>query len=425
MPEEARRPRSSPGRRSTAWGVGKTRAALEYAWRYAEDYTALLFVSALSAGELRSRLADLVGVLAIDTTETAVEPRLAEVLRWLDAHPAWLLILDNVDTAEAAAEAERLLARLRAGHVLITSRISNWGAGVEPLELHVLAEADAVAFLLERTRNRRRKPDDPAVAAAIARELDGLALALEQAGAYIDKLQLSFAEYLRRWQERRAEVLRWHDERLMGYPASVAVTWETTFAQLTEPERRLLGDPGLAGARADPPDAVRVRAADGGGGRGARRAGGAGGLLAGPVRGRGGHRLGSSAGAGDHPRPHRRGRPHRHAAGRPGRRECPGRGRSVGCPHLGRVDAPGAARGGGHPIRRRRRAGRADGAVDECQLGLYWQARGQFRAAEPLFRRALAIDEQSYGPDHPDVAIDLNNLAGCCRPPTARARPSR
>ena len=26
-------------------------------------------------------------------------------------------------------------------------------------------------------------------------------------------------------------------------------------------------------------------------------------------------------------------------------------------------------------------------------------------------RRALAIDEQSYGPDHPDVAIDLNNLA--------------
>ena len=27
-------------------------------------------------------------------------------------------------------------------------------------------------------------------------------------------------------------------------------------------------------------------------------------------------------------------------------------------------------------------------------------------------RRALAIDEKAYGPDHPDVAIDLNNLAG-------------
>ena len=45
--------------------------------------------------------------------------------------------------------------------------------------------------------------------------------------------------------------------------------------------------------------------------------------------------------------------------------------------------------------------------------------------AEPLFRRALAIDEQSYGPDHPDVASDLNNLAGCSRPRTAWRRPSR
>jgi hypothetical protein len=35
--------------------------------------------------------------------------------------------------------------------------------------------------------------------------------------------------------------------------------------------------------------------------------------------------------------------------------------------------------------------------------------------AEPLFRRALAITEKSYGPDHPDVAIDLNNLAELLR----------
>ena len=31
--------------------------------------------------------------------------------------------------------------------------------------------------------------------------------------------------------------------------------------------------------------------------------------------------------------------------------------------------------------------------------------------AEPLMRRALAIDEASYGAEHPDVAIRLNNLA--------------
>jgi hypothetical protein len=31
--------------------------------------------------------------------------------------------------------------------------------------------------------------------------------------------------------------------------------------------------------------------------------------------------------------------------------------------------------------------------------------------AEQLYQRALAIDEQSLGPDHPNVARDLNNLA--------------
>ena len=31
--------------------------------------------------------------------------------------------------------------------------------------------------------------------------------------------------------------------------------------------------------------------------------------------------------------------------------------------------------------------------------------------AEPFMRRALAIDEKIFGPDHPNVARDLNNLA--------------
>jgi tetratricopeptide (TPR) repeat protein len=35
----------------------------------------------------------------------------------------------------------------------------------------------------------------------------------------------------------------------------------------------------------------------------------------------------------------------------------------------------------------------------------------RYEEAEPLFRRALAIDEASYGPNHPKVAIKLNNLA--------------
>ena len=45
------------------------------------------------------------------------------------------------------------------------------------------------------------------------------------------------------------------------------------------------------------------------------------------------------------------------------------------------------------------------------KLGVYWLKRGQFRTAEPMMRRALTIDELSFGKDHPNVARDLNNLA--------------
>jgi len=38
--------------------------------------------------------------------------------------------------------------------------------------------------------------------------------------------------------------------------------------------------------------------------------------------------------------------------------------------------------------------------------------RGDYTGAEPLYRRALAIDEKVFGPDHPRVAEKLTSLAG-------------
>ena len=42
---------------------------------------------------------------------------------------------------------------------------------------------------------------------------------------------------------------------------------------------------------------------------------------------------------------------------------------------------------------------------------IHLNARAEHAAAELLYRRALAIDENRFGPDHPDVADSLNNLA--------------
>ena len=235
-------------------GVGKTRLAVEYAWQNADAYSAVLCVTADSPENLHRNLAELTGPQVLNLTEqsaTEEEVRVAAALRWLQAHPGWLLILDNVDTEAAVNAVEKLLADLRGGQVLITSRLARFSDVVEALELDVMTAEAGAQFLLEKTQvkgHRGRKPtnNDQADALELATELDGLALAMEQAGAYIVQLRRSFAEYLVLWRSRKAAVYEWLNTTIQyAGPShaplrSVAVTWQTTIDQLNEMERRLL-----------------------------------------------------------------------------------------------------------------------------------------------------------------------------------------
>ena len=225
-------------------GIGKTRLAVEYAWRSGSRYTAAWFVRADSPEGLHRNLAALAHpeLLNLPEWEEQVEEKtIAAVKRWLREHPGWLMILDNVDTPEAQEAVLQILPALSKGRVLITSRLRNWPASVQKQSLEKLSVPEATQFLLHRTESGREKAhDDAARGADLAGVLDGLPLALEQAAAYIVRHQMSFAEYLRAWEQERSEVLKWFDPRVMGYPASVAVTWKQTFDQLSPTAASLL-----------------------------------------------------------------------------------------------------------------------------------------------------------------------------------------
>ncbi|MEK6260089.1 MAG: tetratricopeptide repeat protein [Planctomycetota bacterium] len=225
-------------------GLGKTRAAVEYALRHADEYSALLFVAADRPETLEKSLADLCGPLVLNLPEQDIKEqsvRYAAVVTWLHKHPGWFLILDNVDDEQAARAVEALLPHLRAGHVLITSRFGEWSGSVERLDLEVLTPEASIDFLRERTKGlRKTEPDDGATVAALVQELDGLPLALEQAAAFLVAKQESFAGYLQRWKAHEQKVRTWHDATRMSYPRSIAVTWDTSFEQLTSSSRALL-----------------------------------------------------------------------------------------------------------------------------------------------------------------------------------------
>ena len=47
----------------------------------------------------------------------------------------------------------------------------------------------------------------------------------------------------------------------------------------------------------------------------------------------------------------------------------------------------------------------------QCDTVLRCAAAGEYDRAQPLYERALAIWERTHGPEHPDVAHTLTDLA--------------
>ena len=64
-------------------------------------------------------------------------------------------------------------------------------------------------------------------------------------------------------------------------------------------------------------------------------------------------------------------------------------------------------------------------AIRLNNLAQLLKATNRLAEAEPLMRRALAIDEQSLGPDHPNVAIETSTIwRRSFKTPTGSPRPS-
>jgi len=390
-------------------GVGKSRMAVEYAWAHREDYTALLFVIAETPEGLRRNLAALTSPLLLpEGAETDEAVRLHAVLGWLKSNPGWLLILDNVDSAAALAEVERLSGQLTGGHVVMTTRLSNFPAGIAALALDVLPADAAADFLRERTAGRRRpEKDDDAQADELAQELGYLALALEHAGAYINRQQISFAGYLGLCRDNLDRVLDWSDPGIAHYPRAIAVTWKTSVDQLAEPARHLLERLAWIAPHPVPEFLLDVEIPGAGDLREALADLAAYSLVTRDPDEFTIHRLVQAVTRRSLEPP----------AARCRLEEALG---WIDDAFIGEPDdvrdwprldplAPHVRAVTGHAD--------ADAIVEPTgslmnHLGVLLHVKALYAEAEPLYRRALAIAETHYGPDHTVVATRRNNLAG-------------
>ena len=204
-------------------GGGKASVAVEYAHRHLGEVEVAWRFPAENATVLAAGFTDLAGQLGIGGAAEGGDP-VASVHSALAEYPAgWLLIFDNAPGPEQVRE---VLPPAGNGRVLITSR-NALGPPGETVEVPVLDVDAAAGFLVDRAGD----PDEQA-ARALAEDLGGLPLALEQAAAYTQASGGSLAGYLALFQQRRGEILARGEPS--GYPATVATTWALAFDQLEQ-----------------------------------------------------------------------------------------------------------------------------------------------------------------------------------------------
>lgn len=220
-------------------GIGKTQVALEYAYRSRNAYRAIFWVRAAGRDTLAADCTVIARLLGLPEQNEQDQSLVVDgVKRWLAHEPGWLLILDNVDELSLAAE---FLPVGGKGHTMLTTRIQATGNlalahGVENME-----QDEGSLLLLRRAKllalDAPPRPIMSAVQAqahAVVQLLDGLPLALDQAGAYIEETGCSLSEYLEFYQQRRRDLLQRRSAVLSDYPHTVASSCALAFRQVEQ-----------------------------------------------------------------------------------------------------------------------------------------------------------------------------------------------
>jgi tetratricopeptide (TPR) repeat protein len=227
----------SPHALSGLGGIGKTQLAAEYAYRYYQDYEAVLWVRAESEETLNVSYTEIARLLTLPEHNAKEQEIVIQAVKtWLQTHRRWLLILDNADDL---ALLPPFLPPTPGEHILLTTRAWAMKGLATRLEVETLADERGVELLLRRAGRldpgkelAQASADERLWAARLVQEVGGLPLALDQAGAYLEATSMSLEEYYHVYQHHRSNLLSERGSLTSDHPDAVVKTLSLSFQRV-------------------------------------------------------------------------------------------------------------------------------------------------------------------------------------------------
>ena len=154
------------------------------------------------------------------------------ILQWLSQSSKWLIIYDNADNHYAVVE--KFIPPGNEGNILITSRNGELRRlALDSENVANMAEDEAVSMILKSAMLDCTSEDIRNVAKKIVSELGGIPLALDQAGAYIQKCGCGIDGYLDLYRKKKDKLMsRKEFKGASDYGRSTYGTWDISLQKI-------------------------------------------------------------------------------------------------------------------------------------------------------------------------------------------------
>ena len=220
-------------------GIGKSQIAGHYGHLHCADYDFVFWVSADTPEVLLSDYVVIARQVLPQLRDEVNQGNIVQAMKtWLNTHSGWLLVLDNVDDLNTI---RNYLPPNKMRHIIITTTQSTFGNTAVGVEVDDLSPEIGATLLLRRAKRiaadaelDTATPEDHDAALALSGEMQGLPLALDQAGAYIEDVGRTPAQYLELYRKRNTDLLAERGDNPIGHPNSVTITLSLALSKLEQ-----------------------------------------------------------------------------------------------------------------------------------------------------------------------------------------------